>query len=66
MRKWKGSLVAVFAVTACGFSTGCDLAFLEDMLKEGIVTGIRTEVETTAGAVADRVADALGLPDPEK
>jgi hypothetical protein len=65
MRKAKALFVGILGVTACGFSTGCDLAFLEDVIKEGLAQGVREEVGQIPGLIIDRVTDALGLPDPD-
>ncbi len=55
--------MTLLVLTVCGLTTGCDLAFLGDVVREGLVAGLRTEAEKIPPLIIGEIKEALGIPD---
>ena len=65
MKKPRATATACVALVLGGLTTGCDLAFLKEVIRNGLVTGLEAEAAKIPGLIIDEITDALGLPDTE-
>lgn len=62
MKKPRATAITCVALTLGGLTTGCDLAFLEDVIREGLATGLQAQVEKIPGLI---LGPFLGTDDTE-
>lgn len=65
MKKPKATAMTCLVLALGGLTTGCDLAFLKEVIRNGLVTGLEEEAARIPGLIIDEITDALGLPDTE-
>lgn len=61
MKRPRALAITFLALGACGLTNGCDLAVLEDAIRDGFVEGVKTKVGTIPGLIVDPILAALGL-----
>lgn len=55
MKKPRATAVACVALTLGGLTTGCDLDFLKEIVRDGLVTGLEAE----AAKIPELILDAI-------